>query len=141
MYTALCMAVVPRLFRTNRTCSLSDYLNSAVGELFAVFEFSFMVLHERLIHCVDLNYESRGVSLLDAKSYDFICVMAGELSACIVFQFTPIGKSRVSRKLRPRRLRPQTPKSQTPKSQTPKTQTPKTQTLLNLSPFQFFSPK
>ena len=99
------MAVVPRLFdkqksietfrdfKTNRTCSLSDYLNSAVGELFAVFEFSFMVLHERPINCVDLNYESRGVSLLDAKSYDFICVTAGELSACIVFQFSPICKS------------------------------------------------
>ena len=80
-----------RDFKTNRTCSLSDYLNSAVGELFTVFEFSFMVLHERPIDCVDLNYESRGVSPLDAKSYDFICVTAGQLS--IVFQFTPICKS------------------------------------------------
>ena len=52
-----------------------------------------MVLHKRPINCVDLNYESRGVSLLDAKSYDFICVTAGELSACIVFQFSPICKS------------------------------------------------
>ena len=72
---------------------MSDYLNSAIGELFAVFEFSFMVLHERPIHCVDYNYENRGVSLLDAKSYDFICVTAGESSACIVFQFTPVCKS------------------------------------------------
>ena len=60
---------------------------------FAVFEFAFMVLHERPIHCVDCSYESRGVSLLDGKSYDFIWVTAWELSACIVFQFTPVCKS------------------------------------------------
>ena len=31
-----------------------------------------MLLHERPIHYVDHNYESRGVSLLHAKRYDFI---------------------------------------------------------------------
>ena len=33
--------------------ALSVYLNSAIGELFPAFEFSFMVLHGRLIHGVD----------------------------------------------------------------------------------------
>ena len=56
---------------------------------FAVFEFGFMVLHERPIHWVDYSYESGGVSLLDGKSYDFIWVTAWELSACIVFQINP----------------------------------------------------